>query len=901
MIEHNLDFIKRADWIIDLGPFGGKDGGEICGEGTPEKIAQLPSLTGTSLSPIFSPHQKKLGVKTKKTSRSEMENLVIEGARQNNLQDVTVEIPKKQITFFTGPSGSGKTSLALDTIYAEGQRRYIESLSTFARNLVKQSPKPIYRRIEGLSPSIAIEQSSHAVNPRSTVGTVTEIYDYLRILYAHLGQAYDPETKEPITTIDKEYVLEKLLKLPEKQKLQILAPIEIRENFPRLLERLQREGYVRLRLNRKYYEVEEDIPFDPKRNNELALVIDRLLVQPNNIGRIRESLEKASSVGGRQIIVDLGEKDLFYHLDFTAEGSGKSYPPITPKTFSFNAKEGMCLECGGLGTVYGLNLQGNHSFFRKSIQDHLSNLGKELLSRSLLSFCKKLFQSMGISLATPLKELPAEQLHLFLYGGNQFYPLEGMAVRWRGLEQFLAILAKTSHPPIKETLIPLMNKHTCPECEGSRLNPLARCVELDGFTITQFTALPMQKALAFMEKQQPQIEKKPYLQEVFQGILKYLHFLIKIGLSYLSMDRSVPTLSGGELQRIRLARQLGVGLIHCIYVLDEPTTGLHPSECHLLKAALLQLRNLGNTLIVVEHDPLMMEIADHIVDFGPQGGEKGGKVIFEGSYQEILQDKNSLTGAYLSGRKTIPIPEKRRKLSFSLSIQDASIHNLQHIDVKFPSSAWTCITGVSGSGKSSLMHDLLVVAANKKKGRKLPKKVEMPFGIVEGLNHFEKVIVLDQHLPSLSVRSDVCSYSDTLKHLRTFYASLMEAKGRGLKPSNFSYHHIRGMCKTCWGLGIKRIQLQFLPPVTIQCHACRGYRLNPLSLQVRYKGKHLGQVLQMTASEGLDFFQDIRPISKKLQMLCRVGLGYITLGQHLSTLSGGEVQRLRLIVMTFPT
>lgn len=895
VIEHNLDFIKRADWIIDLGPFGGKDGGKICGEGTPETIASLPTLTGEALHTALYPPPREKSSPKQKTIPSEAENITIVGARQNNLKNLSLEIPKGKITFFTGPSGSGKTSLALDTIYAEGQRRYIESLSTYARNLVKQSPKPIYQKMEGLSPSIAIEQSTHAVNPRSTVGTVTEIYDYLRILYAHLGQAYDPDTKEAITTIDKEYVLKKLFQLPEKQKLQILAPIEIKENFSKLLDRLRREGYVRIRLNKEYFELEEEIPYDKKRKNELALVIDRLILKEENRERIRESLEKATSVGGREVIIDLGEKDLFYHLDFTAEGSGKSYPPLTPKTFSFNAKEGMCLECGGLGTIYGLNLQSKHAFFRKSIEDHLANLSKELYKRSHLSLCKKAFLSIGISLSTPLKELSPEHLHLFLFGENKFHKLDRFSVRWRGFQEILTHLAKTSHPSIKETLIPLMEKHTCPECEGSRLNPLARHVEVNGSTITQFTAFPIKEALRFVEKLEKDIAKKPFLEEVYTGLIKYLHFLIEIGLSYLSLDRSVPTLSGGELQRIRLARQLGVGLIHCIYVLDEPTTGLHPAECHLLQSALLKLQKLGNTLIVVEHDPMMMKIADHIIDFGPQGGDKGGEIVFQGSYNEILQDKNSLTGAYLSGRKKIAIPEKRRDLNFSLSVKDASIHNLQHIDLQIPQSAWTCITGVSGSGKSSLVHDLIVVAADKKKGRKLPKKVTFPFGEVEGLNQFEKVIVLDQHLPSLSIRSDICSYSDTLKHFRSFYASLIEAKGRGLKPANFSYHHIRGMCKTCWGLGVKRIDLQFLPPVTIQCHACKGYRLNPLSLQVSYKGKHLGHALAMTVDQASEFFQDIRPIARKLQMLHKVGLGYITLGQHLSTLSGGEVQRLRLM------
>jgi excinuclease ABC subunit A len=895
VIEHNLDFLKRADWIIDLGPYGGKGGGEITGYGTPEAISQLPTLTGAALQTVFQDESEEIS-SIQSAQKVGEKTITVEEAHQNNLKHISLSLPKQKMIFCTGPSGSGKTSFAIDTIYAEGQRRYIESLSLYARNMFKQSPKPLFKKIEGLSPAIAIEQSTHAVNPRSTVGTLTEIYDFCRILYAHLGKAYDPKTKEPIASITKEYVIERLSQLPDGTKMQILAPIPIKESFDNLIERLKREGFIRIRVNGSYYEIDETIPFDKKRKNQLALVIDRLVKKAKDHSRLSEAIEKASYYGKRELIAALPDKDLYFHLDFTAVESGKSYPPLSPKTFSFNAKEGMCLECGGIGTVYGMNIQQSPSFLRKSIKEHLSYLGKDLLTRAMLSLLLDYFKQEKIDSTKPLKDLPPSGLHFFLFGGKAFSTDKKMHLRWRGLQTILSHAVKSAHTEIRQALLPYMEKYPCPECQGERLNPLARNVKLSGLTIGEFCHLPIKKALPFIESIQEEILAKPYLKEVFEGIQKHLSFLIEIGLSYLSLDRTIPTLSGGELQRIRLSRQLGVGLVHCIYVLDEPTSGLHPSECDLLKKVLLQLKELGNTIILVEHDLDLLQIADQIIDFGPVGGHFGGYVTFQGSYQQIRKDPNSLTGAYLSGKEKIPIPSSRRALSFNLHVTNASLHNLKSIDLSFPVGAWSCITGVSGSGKSSLLHGILALAATKMTRRRYPKKIVLDYAEVEGFNQFDKVVILDQHLPSLSMRSDVCSYSDTLKHLRSFYASLKEAKSRGLKPVHFSYHHIRGMCKTCWGLGIKNIDLQYLPPVTITCPSCRGYRLNPLSLQVTYKGKHLGLALKMTVSEAKEFFEAITPIRRRLDYLEKVGLGYVQLGQHLSTLSGGETQRLRLML-----
>ncbi len=764
VIEHNMDLIKTADWVIDLGPEGGAQGGYICAQGTPEQIAAQETPTGVALRRALQPLI--LSKSDERKGLPALSAVTVKGATQNNLKGIDVSIPHGKITVCTGPSGSGKSSLAFETIYAEGQRRYSESLSTYARQFVKQSSRPEVEQIDGILASIAIEQKNHAGNPRSTLGTLSESYDLLRLLYAHLGVAYCPETLEKIETISKEYVLEKLLALPEGTRLQILSPLKLRpqENFAEFKEHLQKEGFLRLRLNGTYYELDQEIPFDPKRKNSAQLVIDRLAIKVGVRTRLFEAIDQAASRSEGVLLVDTGAEDLFFNLTFAVAKTGKSYPRITPHTFSFNTQQGMCLECSGLG---------------------------------------------------------------------------------------------------------------CASCKGSRLNPLARHVRLNGASLSEFCHMPLDEAAAFIE----QLKVPEFLEEPLRQLKLRLELLISLGLGYLPLERSAPTLSGGETQRIRLARQLGSGLTGCLYVLDEPTIGLHPHDNDLLNRALKKLCALGNTLLLVEHDPLTIRTADYLLDFGPGAGKHGGYITARGTLPEIMENPSSLTGLYLSGKKKIPIPVVRRPITEVFRIKKATLHNLKGFDVAFPLHCLTCVTGVSGSGKSTLVNDLLGPAIHKTLHSRHP---------------FDKLLTLSQNPIGHTNRADVSTYVDLLTPLRTLFSELAEAKRRGLKPKHFSFNHRSGMCKACWGLGTRTIPLQFLPSVKVTCEHCQGYRLNPLSLQVSYHGKHLGHILQMTVEQARQFLPPIPKVLRILDTLLAVGLGYLTLGQEAASLSGGEAQRLRL-------
>ncbi len=862
VIEHNMEVIKTADWIIDLGPGAGIEGGKIHGMGTPETLCKLDTPTGRALlqtlqkkTPPFSPSILK---------ETPLQPITIVGAKQHNLKNIHLTIPHNQITVFTGPSGSGKTSLAFDTIYVEGQRRYLESLSSYAKSFVKQSAKPDVENIFGLAPTIAIEQHKGAVNPRSTIGTITEIYDLLRLLYAHAGIAHCPETGEEIKTISKEFVLNKVMDLSLGEKIHILAPIPSHQ--VEILDTLRKEGFLRIRLNSTYYELDQEIPLQAGRKNELFLVIDRLVIQKNLEKRLLEAIGKAVEIGKGMLVIAREKEDLFYNLSFAVEKTGKSYPPILPQTFSFNDERGMCPDCLGLGVTYDLPISEDSPLMEKSLLDIATELFKEKMGKETVDL---LYRCLGNEIALPLQKVSKKTLHYFLQGGKRYKKFV-----WRGLQPSLASAAKSLQHPFKNSLlVAIMKESSCPSCQGSRLNPLARHVTLNKVTLPHFCSLPIKEAATFLLP----IEAKPYLQEILQKIQQHLQFLLDIGLHYLSLDRSAPTLSGGELQRIRLSKQLGSGLTSCIYILDEPTIGLHPHNNRLLNEALKKLQQLGNTLLLVEHDPMTIAIADHIVDFGPKAGKEGGRVLAQGSYQEILQDENSLTGAYLSHKKKIPVPSKRRPFIPGIAIHNANIHNLKNLHVDIPIEAITCLSGVSGSGKSSLMHYVLLPMMQKN----LPPQ-------------FDKLIVVNQSPIGSTPRSDVSSYSDILTPLRYFYASLKLAKAKGLQPRHFSYHHKRGMCKTCQGFGYKKIDLQFLPAVEVACEECKGFRLNPISLLVTYKDKHLGEVLKLTVKEAKDLFSEIPTIYKKLEVLISVGLSYLQLGQTITTLSGGEAQRLRL-------
>ncbi len=870
VIEHNLDLIKTVDWVIDLGPEGGSGGGQIIGEGTPEEVAKLSTPTGTYLKEALHPKEH-VALPLAKGGKS-YESISITGARQNNLKNISLEIPLHKISVFTGPSGSGKTSLAFDTLYAEGQRRYTESLSSYARQMIKQMMKAKVDDIQGLMASIAVEQKKHAGNPRSTVGTISEIYDYLRILYARLGIPYCPETGEKIERIDATYVTEKLLTLPEKTKVQILAPLSMgrQDSLEELQKKLLGEGYLRLRLNGTFHELEETIPYNKKIKNQIELVIDRLLIQEKDRRRLHDAVETAAKIGSDVVKIALEDQDLTFNLAFAVEKTGVSYPSIHYKTFSFNTEEGMCPDCMGLGFRYGCHLSDDPEILKYTPYKLFIRLVKHFFSPESEELFFEMLKKRGIDPLTPIHKLKKDQLDWFFQGDK-----EGSApFRWRGINPLFTLYGKYSSGEVRYFVTEMLSKQECTSCQGSRLNPLARHVKLSKKTLPEVIDMPLSTLKSFLlDFQKSQNELTKTLQEVFEEAIERLEFLCGIGLSYLSLNRSAPTLSGGETARLHLGASLGSQMTGTLYVLDEPTTGLHPEDNHLLNEALLKLRDRGNTLVVVEHDPLTIEIADQIFDFGPGAGTGGGEISAFGTLEEIKKNPNSLTGLYRSGKKRPFMPKKKRSIQEHFSIKKAHKHNLKSVDVDIPFHALVCLTGVSGSGKSTLLHHVLE-----------PELTKAGY----------KVLSLDQSPVGHTSRSDVSTYVDLLTPLRNFFSSLPEAKMRGLSPKNFSFNHKKGMCTKCFGMGYLSIDLQFLPSVESECPSCKGFRLNPLSLEVKYKGKHLGHLFDMTLDEAKLFLPPISKVVKIIDTLSSFGLGYLQIGRETASLSGGEASRLRL-------
>lgn len=877
VIEHNMDVVKTADWVIDLGPEGGAGGGKIVAEGSPEKLVKLNTPTSHALKEVLCMTPEERLLQYRKESypppAQPIDTITIQDAEQNNLKRISLQIPREKITICTGPSGSGKSSLAFDTVYAEGQRRYIESLSPYARQFVRQMDKPKVGFVDGLSPAIAIEQTAHSGNPRSTVGTLTEIYDYLRILFARIGIPHSPDTKEVIRSISKEYVAERVLKLPEGTKIQILAPLEIKkqDRFDELVEKLRKQGYVRIRLNGNYYDLDsKDFDYDRKRKNTLELVIDRLKLQKDIHIRLLEAIQNASKIGKNKVIIALEDKDLFFNLAFAVESTGQSYPEITPQTFAFNKAEGMCAECQGLGITYGANILHKPWILNLSL-NYLLSLVMTETSDYLISW----FKSLKIDPYVPLNTLTANKLKIILEGSSDPFSFSNASLQWLGLNAAFERIGKSAHSEYKEGILPLLDEQVCSSCNGDRLNPLARHVTIQEQSIADICRLPASMAYEFFKTiDLPKKEKA--LEEVLSEIKSRLKFMCDVGIHYIALDRKAPTLSGGETQRIRLARQLGSGLNGVLYVLDEPTVGLHPSDNEKLKTALLHLKKLGNTLLIVEHDPFMIKMADKIFDFGPGSGTHGGHITASGTYKEILKNPHSLTGAYLSGKKTIEAPPKKKKKKLALfPITQANEHNLKNISVNIPLGEITCITGVSGSGKSTLLHDVIAERA-------------------PNADCFDRIIIVDQKPIGLTSRSDVATYVDVWSAIREFYASLPLAKTKGLQPKNFSYNHLKGMCTACFGLGYKKIEMHFLPSVRTSCEDCKGMRLNPVSLEVRYQGKSAGELLQCTIEEARHIFENHPKICRILDTLIAVGLNYLTLGQEMASLSGGEAGRIKL-------
>ncbi len=746
-------------------------------------------------------------------------------------------------------------------------------------------------------------KKSHAGNPRSTVGTMTEIYDYLRILYARLGIPHDPDTGEVIKAISKDLVVEKVMAYPEGDKIQVLAPIELHKtlSFEEMVNKLRQQGFLRLRLNGSYYDLDRDteslIPaFDRKRKNELHLVIDRLKVNPSIQHRLYEAVETAADIGNRKLVIVHEDQDIFFNLSFAVESTGKSYPEITPHTFAFNTAEGMCWDCMGLGYQYGANLFYKPDIMNQSLTGLLQNFWLEKSSRAAKEHLEIFCDKEKINPHLPLKDLPSKALQLIFNGTpeEKWYAAEGYSFRWTGINSLLTKAAKSASTEIREAVIPLLDELECLSCKGSRLNPLARHVTLQGLSISGLCQLPVQDSLKFIEDLKLPSHETRVLDDVFRHLKNRLNFLSQVGLDYLSLNRRAPTLSGGEAQRIRLARQLGSGLTGVLYVLDEPTIGLHPRDNERLNEALKKLKALGNTLLLVEHDPLTLQTADYILDFGPQSGNHGGHITAKGTLKQILRNSKSLTGAYLSGKNFIGVPEKRRKLDKgSLAIIQANLHNLKDVSVKIPLGAITCLTGVSGSGKSTLMQQVLLPAVEKGlfAGQ---DKISNGHATISGISQLDKVLSIDQNPIGHTARSDVGTYVDVLSRMREFFASLPVARAKGFQGKHFSYNHRRGMCTSCWGMGYKKVEMYFLPSVRVVCDECKGMRLNPSSLEVKYQGKNFGEYLNMTVDESRRLFENHPRIIRILDTLISVGLGYLKLGQEMVSLSGGEAQRVKL-------
>ena len=839
------------------------------------------------------------------------DKIVIKGAKEHNLKDISLEIPKDQLVVFTGVSGSGKSSLAFDTIFAEGQRRYIESLSTYARQFLGQMDKPNVESIDGLSPAISIDQKSTSNNPRSTVGTVTEIYDYLRLLYARIGVPHCPECGEEIKPQSIDEIVASILKLEEGTKIQILAPIARgkKGEFQNVFEELRQEGFVRVKVDDEIYNLDEDeIKIAKTKKHDISVVVDRIVVKESARSRIADSAQIALQKADGILIVDvIGGEEKIYSEKLACPKCNISFEELAPRIFSFNAPYGACPRCGGIGFdfLFDPNL---------IVPDRTKSLREGAIypwARTSNTYYEDVLNSVcshyGIDMDKPFEELSPDQQDLILYGGPDIVPLHVKKFgtrryhtqyhRYIGVIPYYEKKYQDSVGDInsREDFEKYMITKPCPACHGARLNPFALAVTVNGKNIYEFTLMPIDEAYNFISDLYLELNdfNMQIAKQILDEISARLKFLKDVGLSYLNLARMAGTLSGGEAQRIRLATQIGSGLSGVLYVLDEPSIGLHQRDNDRLINTLLRLRNLGNTLIVVEHDEDTIRNADYIVDIGPKAGINGGKVIAQGSVDDIIAAKNSLTGKYLSGEKFIPVPATRREGNgHSLIVKNAHINNLKNIDVEIPLGKIVMLTGVSGSGKSSLMQDLIYEYAIYKLRKDKPK----PQGVdeISGFENIDKIIDIDQSPIGRTPRSNPATYTDVFTHIRELFTKTNEAKARGYKAGRFSFNVKGGRCEACKGDGVIKIEMNFLSDVYVKCDVCKGKRYNNETLEVKYKGKTIADVLEMSVKEALDFFENIPAIKNKLQTLYDVGLDYIKLGQNATTLSGGEAQRIKL-------
>ena len=825
--------------------------------------------------------------------------IVIKGAKEHNLKNIDLTIPRGKLVVVTGLSGSGKSSLAFDTIYAEGQRRYVESLSSYARQFLEQLQKPDVEYIEGLSPAISIEQRTAGSNPRSTVGTQTEIYDYLRLLFARIGLPHCPKCKKPIKRQTSQEIVEQVLALPGQPKVIILAPLVRgrKGEYRDLFQKAKKDGFVRVRVDGEIFDLEKAITLDKNKVHDIEVVVDRIILKDDIKKRITDSIETALETGKGLAIVSVeersGKKDILFNEQYACVDCGISLEEIEPRIFSFNSPYGACPSCSGLGNKMEIDPELVIPDKSKPVIDAVDAWRRG--GKGLYIYYRRLLRSLGnehgFDVQTPFKDLPKNIKKVVLYG-------ESENDDWRAFEGVIPNLERRFRETESEFIKTEINKYMsvlpCPACKGARLKPESLAITIQGKNIFEVSNLSIKYLKKFLASLSLTPTEEKIAHQVLKEIIARLQFMINVGLDYLTLDRRSFTLSGGEAQRIRLATQIGSGLVGVVYILDEPSIGLHQKDNSKLLDTLIALRDLGNTLIVVEHDEATIRTADYLIDLGPGAGEHGGKVIASGTLDDILNSRESLTGKYLRGELKIKVPAERRRRDNKkvLKIIGASEHNLKDIDVEIPLGLFACVTGVSGSGKSTLVYDILYNALAKKFYRS--KEAPGAHKKIEGTQFIDKVIVIDQSPIGRTPRSNPATYTGAFGPIRDLFSRLPDSKVRGYKPGRFSFNVKGGRCEACMGDGIKKIEMHFLPDIYVQCEVCKGKRFNLQTLDVKYKGRSIADVLDMSVEEALGLFTNIPAIRKKFQTLYEVGLGYIKLGQSATTLSGGEAQRIKL-------
>ena len=840
------------------------------------------------------------------------DKIIIKGAKEHNLKNINLEIPRDKLVVITGLSGSGKSSLAFDTLYAEGQRRYVESLSSYARQFLGLMEKPDVESIEGLSPAISIDQKTTSKNPRSTVGTVTEIYDYIRLLYARVGTPYCPNCGKKIEKQSIDQIVDNVMKIKEGTRIQILAPVVRgrKGEYTKLFEDLQKDGFARVRVDGEVYDLSDEIKLDKNKKHEIEVVVDRLVIKEDIVGRLTESIETALKQADNLVLIDIvGEKQVLYSCNYACPDCGFSFPELTPRMFSFNNPYGACPKCSGIGYLMKMDEDLIIPDKTKTLYDGVKAFGASTMKKGD-TMAKMYFESVGKHYGIDIKnkkikDLPKDFINKILYGtGNDEIDFEytsslGTRKFKAPFEGVIPTLERrhneTKSQGMRDFYEMYMSELPCDECNGARLKKEILSIKVGGININEMTDLSVKSLQEFLRKLELTDSQKMIAEMILKEIDARLQFLIDVGLEYLTLSRSAGTLSGGEAQRIRLATQIGSGLTGVLYILDEPSIGLHQRDNDKLIATLKKLRDLGNSLLVVEHDEDTMYAADQIIDIGPGAGVHGGQVMAQGTAEEIKNVPTSITGAYLSGRKKIEVPKKRRPGNKkNIEIVNATENNLKNISVKFPLGKFicNCVTGVSGSGKSTLINEVLYknIAQQLNGATEKPGKCKT----IKGLENIDKIINIDQSPIGRTPRSNPATYTGAFDLIRDIFASTNEAKMRGYEKGRFSFNVPGGRCESCSGDGVHRIEMHFLPDVFVPCEVCKGKRYNRETLEVKYKGKSIADVLDMTVEESLEYFANIPRIKNKIQTLYDVGLGYIKLGQPSTTLSGGEAQRVKL-------